>query len=230
MHSKVKSIIDAWHIFKSSYDETSNFLIFSSYELLIICQASIVDETQYAKKFILKTLGENYKNIKLRKIWGNSSGQPAKDRDRGVFMKFTRYPIIIQNGNSVTETKNYRKIEEALYNRGNVSSITNVMNTFEDNRRLNFPHLLSVVIATYTIHSFGQRALIITEKFSDLLPKRERFTLLHFIGQTFRSQTLFVTHTLPQFMFKSGARNQQCVRYRATSWRTCTPPIKERCT
>ena len=70
LHSKVKSIIDAWHIFKSSYDETSNLLIVSSYELLNICQASIVDETWYAKKSILKILGENDKNIKLRKIWG----------------------------------------------------------------------------------------------------------------------------------------------------------------
>ena len=69
MDSKVKSIIDAWHIFKSSYDETINFLIVSSYELLNICQASIVDETWYAKN-ILKILGENDKNIKLRKIWG----------------------------------------------------------------------------------------------------------------------------------------------------------------
>ena len=63
LHSKVNSIIDAWHIFKSSYDETSNFLIVSSYELLNICQASIVDETWYAKKSILKILGENDKNI-----------------------------------------------------------------------------------------------------------------------------------------------------------------------
>ena len=45
LHSKVESIIDAGHIFKSSYDETSNFLIVSSYELLNICQASIVDAT-----------------------------------------------------------------------------------------------------------------------------------------------------------------------------------------
>ena len=50
LHSEVKSIIDAWHIFKSSYDETSNFLIVSSYELLNICRASIVDETRYAEK------------------------------------------------------------------------------------------------------------------------------------------------------------------------------------
>ena len=70
MHSKVESIIDAWHIFKSSYDETSNFLIVSSYELLNICQASIVDEPWYAKKIILKILGENDKSIKFRKIWG----------------------------------------------------------------------------------------------------------------------------------------------------------------
>ena len=70
MHSKVKSIIDAWHIFKSSYDETSNFLIVSSYELLNICQASILDEPWYAKKkIILKILGENYKSVKFRKIW-----------------------------------------------------------------------------------------------------------------------------------------------------------------
>ena len=69
MHSKVESIIDAWHIFKSSYDGTSNFLIVSPYELLNICQASIIDETWYAK-IILKILGENDKNIKLRKIWG----------------------------------------------------------------------------------------------------------------------------------------------------------------
>ena len=47
---KEKSIIDAWHIFKSSYDETSIFLIVSSYELLNICQASNVDETPYTKK------------------------------------------------------------------------------------------------------------------------------------------------------------------------------------
>ena len=58
--TKVKSIIDAWHLFKSSYDETSNFLIISSYELLNICQASIVDESWYAK-IILKSLGENDK-------------------------------------------------------------------------------------------------------------------------------------------------------------------------
>ena len=69
MHSKVKSIIDAWHIIKSSYDETRNFLIVSSYELLNICQASIVYEIWYAK-IILKMLGENCKNIKLRKILG----------------------------------------------------------------------------------------------------------------------------------------------------------------
>ena len=69
LHSKVESIIDAWHIFKSSYDETTNLLIVSSYELLNICQASIVDESWYAK-IILKILGENYKNIKMRKIWG----------------------------------------------------------------------------------------------------------------------------------------------------------------
>ena len=45
MHNKVKSAIEDCHIFESSYDETSNFLIVSSYELLKICQASIVDET-----------------------------------------------------------------------------------------------------------------------------------------------------------------------------------------
>ena len=50
LHSKVESINDAWHIFESSYDETSNFFIVSSYELLNICQASIVDEPWYAKK------------------------------------------------------------------------------------------------------------------------------------------------------------------------------------
>ena len=70
LHIKVKSIADAWHIFKSSYDETSNFFIVSSYELLNICQASILDETLYAKKNILKILGNNDKNMKLRKIWG----------------------------------------------------------------------------------------------------------------------------------------------------------------
>ena len=69
MHSKVKSIIDAWHIFKSSYDETSIFFIVSLYELLNICQASVVDET-WCAKIILKILGENDENIKLRKIWG----------------------------------------------------------------------------------------------------------------------------------------------------------------
>ena len=41
--SKVKSIIDDWHVFKSLHDETSNFLIVSSYEILNVCQASIVD-------------------------------------------------------------------------------------------------------------------------------------------------------------------------------------------
>ena len=45
LHSKVKSIVDAWHIFKSSNDETSIFLIVTSYEILNICQASGVDET-----------------------------------------------------------------------------------------------------------------------------------------------------------------------------------------
>ena len=63
LHSKVKSIIDSWHIFKSSYDETSILLIVSSYELLNICQGSIVDETWYVKKNILKIRGENDKNI-----------------------------------------------------------------------------------------------------------------------------------------------------------------------
>ena len=42
---QVSSTIDAWHIFKSSYNETNNFLIVSSYELLKKCQPSIVDET-----------------------------------------------------------------------------------------------------------------------------------------------------------------------------------------
>ena len=70
MHSKVESIIDDWHIFKSSYDETSNFLIVSSNKLSNISQATIVDETWYAKKNILKILEENDKNIKLRKIGG----------------------------------------------------------------------------------------------------------------------------------------------------------------
>ena len=70
MHSKVKSIIDTWHIIESSYDETSNFLIVSSYGLFNICQASIVVETWYAKKKILKILSENDINIKLRKIRG----------------------------------------------------------------------------------------------------------------------------------------------------------------
>ena len=70
----MKSIIDDWHISKSSYDENSNFLIVSSYELLNIYQASIVDEPWYAKKkIILKILGENDKSIKFRKIWGGSS-------------------------------------------------------------------------------------------------------------------------------------------------------------
>ena len=50
LHSKVKSIFDAWHTFESSDDETSNFLIVSSYELFNICQASIIDETLYEKK------------------------------------------------------------------------------------------------------------------------------------------------------------------------------------
>ena len=57
MFTKVKSIIDAWHMFKSSYDETSNLLI-----------------VWYAKKSIQKILGENDKNIKLRKNMGGSSG------------------------------------------------------------------------------------------------------------------------------------------------------------
>ena len=64
----MKSISDVWHIFKSSSDETSNFLIVASYELLNICQASILDETLYAKKIILKILGESDKNITLTKI------------------------------------------------------------------------------------------------------------------------------------------------------------------
>ena len=41
MYSKVKFIIDDLHIFKSSYDEMSTFLIVSSYELLnerLYCQ------------------------------------------------------------------------------------------------------------------------------------------------------------------------------------------------
>ena len=50
LHSKVKSVIDAWHIFKSSYDETINKLLVSSYELLNIWQAPIVDQPWYAKK------------------------------------------------------------------------------------------------------------------------------------------------------------------------------------
>ena len=50
LHTKVESIIDAWNIFKSSYDETSNFFIVSSYELLNIWQAPIVDQPWYAKK------------------------------------------------------------------------------------------------------------------------------------------------------------------------------------
>ena len=33
-----------------------------------ICHASLVDETWYAKKIILKILGKNDENIKLRKI------------------------------------------------------------------------------------------------------------------------------------------------------------------
>ena len=50
LHSKLKSITDDWLIFKSAYDETRNFLIVSTYELLNIRQASIVDERWYAKK------------------------------------------------------------------------------------------------------------------------------------------------------------------------------------
>ena len=50
LHRKVESIIDAWRIFKNSYDITSNFLIVSSYELLNKCQVSIVDEPWYEKK------------------------------------------------------------------------------------------------------------------------------------------------------------------------------------
>ena len=42
---QVSSTIDACHIFKSSYDETINKLLVSSYELLNICQASIIDFT-----------------------------------------------------------------------------------------------------------------------------------------------------------------------------------------
>ena len=55
LHSIVKPIIDAWHILKSSYDETSQFFIVSPGELLNVCQAA----TQYVKKRILKILAEN---------------------------------------------------------------------------------------------------------------------------------------------------------------------------
>ena len=51
---KVSSRIDAWHIFKSSYDETIKKLLVSSYELLNICQASIIDFTLLCKKHISK--------------------------------------------------------------------------------------------------------------------------------------------------------------------------------
>ena len=42
-----------------------SFLIVSSYELLSVCQASIVGKTLY-KKIILEFIGENGKDIKLR--------------------------------------------------------------------------------------------------------------------------------------------------------------------
>ena len=45
MHSELKCIIDDGHILKSSYDDSINFFIVSSYEFLTICQASIADET-----------------------------------------------------------------------------------------------------------------------------------------------------------------------------------------
>ena len=51
---QVSPTIDAWHIFKSSYDETINKLLVSSYELLNICQASIIDFTLLCKKHISK--------------------------------------------------------------------------------------------------------------------------------------------------------------------------------
>ena len=38
-------MIKAWHIFKTLYDETSKILMVSSYELLNIWQAAILDET-----------------------------------------------------------------------------------------------------------------------------------------------------------------------------------------
>jgi len=51
---QVSSTIDAWHIFKSSYDETINKLLVSSYEPPNICQASIIDFTLLCKKHISK--------------------------------------------------------------------------------------------------------------------------------------------------------------------------------
>ena len=45
LHSKVKSIIDDWDVFESSYDKASNCSIVPSYELLNICLTSMVDET-----------------------------------------------------------------------------------------------------------------------------------------------------------------------------------------
>ena len=44
LHSKVKPITDVRYIFETSYDEARKFLTVSSYKLLIICQAVILDE------------------------------------------------------------------------------------------------------------------------------------------------------------------------------------------
>ena len=47
---QISSTIDVWHICKSSYDDTTKKLPVSSYELVNICQASVIDFTLKCKK------------------------------------------------------------------------------------------------------------------------------------------------------------------------------------
>ena len=74
---EVESIIEAWHMFTGSYDKTSKILVVSSYELVKMCQASMVDEFSYAKHYILKILEDTFKLL-IYKVDKKNMGFPSR--------------------------------------------------------------------------------------------------------------------------------------------------------